>query len=54
LTGGNLAAAAYQTASEPKKIVFLPGGHFDAYTGAGFTVASRAASDWFLEHLTAR
>jgi dienelactone hydrolase len=51
LTGGNLAAAAYQTAAEPKNIVFLPGGHFDAYTGHGFTVASQAACDWFLEHL---
>jgi dienelactone hydrolase len=51
LTGGNLAASAYQTAAEPKKIVFLPGGHFAAYTGDGFTVASQAARDWFLSHL---
>jgi len=51
LTGGNLAAQAYQTASEPKKIVFLPGGHFAAYTGSGFTVASEAARDWFTAHL---
>jgi dienelactone hydrolase len=51
LTGGNLAASAYQTAAEPKKIVFLPGGHFAAYTGDGFTMASQAARDWFLSHL---
>jgi dienelactone hydrolase len=51
LTGGNLAASAYQTAAEPKKIVFLPGGHFAAYTGDGFTVASQAARDWFLSQL---
>jgi dienelactone hydrolase len=51
LTGGNLAAAAYQTAAEPKKIVFLPGGHFAAYTGDGFTMASQTARDWFLSHL---
>lgn len=25
LTGGNLAATAYQTAAEPKSIVFVPG-----------------------------
>jgi uncharacterized protein len=50
LTGGNLAAAAYQSAAEPKRIVFLPGGHFAAYTGDGFTVASQAARDWFLQH----
>lgn len=54
LTGGNLAASAFQTAAEPKKIVFLPGGHFDAYTGDGFTVASRAARDWFVEHLAVK
>lgn len=53
LTGGNLAAAAYGTAAEPKKIVFLPGDHFAAYTGEGFTTASAAARDWFLEHLPA-
>ncbi|MET8611753.1 alpha/beta hydrolase [Streptomyces misionensis] len=52
LTGGNLAASAYGTAAEPKKIVFLPGGHFAAYTGDGFTRASQASRDWFLEHLT--
>ena len=53
LTGGNLAAAAYQSAAEPKKIVLLPGGHFAAYTGDGFTVASEAARDWYLQHLAA-
>jgi dienelactone hydrolase len=52
LTGGNLAAAAYGTASEPKKIVLLPGGHFAAYEGEGFATASAASRDWFLEHLT--
>jgi dienelactone hydrolase len=51
LTGGNLAAAAYRTAAEPKKIVMLPGGHFAAYTGEGFAAASQASRDWFLEHL---
>ncbi|MFD5029785.1 alpha/beta hydrolase [Streptomyces sp. NPDC058220] len=51
LTGGNLAASAFQTAAEPKKIVFVPGGHFAAYTGPGFGIASAAARDWFAEHL---
>jgi pimeloyl-ACP methyl ester carboxylesterase len=51
LTGGNLAAAAYQTAAEPKSIVFVPGGHFAAYTGDGFELASGAARDWFATHL---
>jgi pimeloyl-ACP methyl ester carboxylesterase len=52
LTGGNLAASAYETAAEPKKLIFLPGGHFAAYTGNGFTVASEAARDWFQAHLS--
>ncbi len=52
LTGGNLAAAAYHTAAEPKSIVFLPGGHFAAYTGTGFAVASAAARNWFTKHLS--
>jgi dienelactone hydrolase len=51
LTGGNLAATAFQAAAEPKQIVFLPGGHFAAYTGDGFDTASRAARDWFLRYL---
>jgi fermentation-respiration switch protein FrsA (DUF1100 family) len=51
LTGGNLAASAYETAAQPKQIVFLPGGHFAAYTGDGFVAASGAARDWFVEHL---
>jgi pimeloyl-ACP methyl ester carboxylesterase len=51
LTGGNLATAAFETASQPKELVLLPGGHFAAYEGEGFDIASAAARDWFLEHL---
>jgi pimeloyl-ACP methyl ester carboxylesterase len=54
LTGGNLAATAYNTAAEPKRIVFLPGDHFAAYTGQGFIQASTAALDWFAEYLPAQ
>jgi hypothetical protein len=35
----------------PKKLVMVDGGHFDAYTGAGFEVSSGAARDWFVQHL---
>lgn len=45
------AFAAYNRALEPKKLVVLPGGHFDAYIGAGFDMASQAACDWFVQHL---
>ena len=45
------AFAAYNLAREPKKLVILPGGHFDAYVGSGFKTASGAASSWFVQHL---
>jgi len=45
------AFAAFNQAREPKKLVILPGGHFEAYVGPGFDLASGAARDWFVEHL---
>jgi uncharacterized protein len=53
LTPAHLAIDAYERAREPKKLVILPGGHFDAYV-AGFDRASGPARDWFVEHLGAR
>jgi uncharacterized protein len=50
LTPTDLALEAFQQAREPKKLVLLPGGHFDAYV-KDFEAASGAARDWFLEHL---
>ena len=50
LTPADLALEAYQRAREPKRLVLLPGGHFEACTG-DFDLASGAARDWFLEHL---
>jgi uncharacterized protein len=47
----DLALAAYQRAREPKSIIVLPVGHFDAYVGPGFELASAAARDWFVAHL---
>jgi fermentation-respiration switch protein FrsA (DUF1100 family) len=54
LAPGEWACAAYETAAEPKRLVLLEGGHFDAYTGHGFDVSSGAARDWFVEHLLER
>ncbi|MHB8694565.1 MAG: alpha/beta hydrolase [Solirubrobacteraceae bacterium] len=51
LAPGEWACAAYETAAQPKKIVLLQSGHFDAYTGEGFAVSSAAARDWFVAHL---
>jgi fermentation-respiration switch protein FrsA (DUF1100 family) len=50
LTPADLALEAYQQAREPKKLVLLSGGHFDAYV-EDFDAASGAARDWFLDHL---
>ena len=50
LVPSELAIAAYDKAHEPKKLVILPGGHFDAYV-KGFEAASAPACDWFVQHL---
>ena len=50
LTPTAFAIAAYEKAREPKKLVILPGGHFDAYV-KGFDASSEPALDWFREHL---
>jgi hypothetical protein len=44
------AFETYEKAREPKSIVTLDGGHFDAYVDA-FDEASTAAIEWFEEHL---
>jgi uncharacterized protein len=51
LVAGELACEAFETAAHPKKLVLVPGGHFDAYVGRGFEISSAAARDWFVEHL---
>jgi uncharacterized protein len=53
LTVKDIAIEGYAAAREPKKLVILPGGHFDAYVD-GFDVAATAAVQWFTEHLAAR
>jgi fermentation-respiration switch protein FrsA (DUF1100 family) len=51
LTPAHLAIDAFERAREPKRLVILPGGHFDAYVD-GFEGASTPARDFFLEHLS--
>jgi fermentation-respiration switch protein FrsA (DUF1100 family) len=51
VTVAELALDAYERALQPKKLITIPGGHFDAY-GSMFHQSSRAALDWFTEHLT--
>lgn len=50
LAVADLALAAYERALEPKRLVALPGGHFEAYVEA-FDAASGAATEWFRTHL---
>ncbi|SRR5579875_5643 len=50
LTVADEALRAYERALEPKKLVLLKGGHFDAYV-KDFEQAAGAARDWFVEHL---
>jgi uncharacterized protein len=52
LTPTNLAVAAYERALEPKQLILVSGGHFDAYTG-GFAASAGAATAWFRHHLAA-
>jgi len=46
----DLALEAYERAHEPKKLVMIPGGHFDPYL-SGFDASCGAALKWFQEHL---
>ena len=50
LAVSDLAIEAYERAREPRKLVLLPGGHFDAY-GEAFEQACQPACDWFTAHL---
>lgn len=52
LTPPDLMLEAYERALQPKKLVLLPGGHFDPYVNR-LAEASAAARDWFVEHLAA-
>jgi fermentation-respiration switch protein FrsA (DUF1100 family) len=51
ITLTDLALEAYERAHEPKKLVTIPGGHFDPYL-SDFGTSSSAALAWFQEHLT--
>jgi fermentation-respiration switch protein FrsA (DUF1100 family) len=46
----DLALEAYERAHQPKKLVMIPGGHFDPYL-SGFDTSCGAALQWFQEHL---
>ncbi|QAY64197.1 alpha/beta fold hydrolase [Xylanimonas allomyrinae] len=50
LTPTKITIDGFHEAREPKKLVVLPGGHFDAYVD-GFEESSSIQLAWFTEHL---
>ena len=50
LTPTDLAIEAFGRAREPKQLVIIPGGHFDAYV-SGFEQSSTPALNWFKQNL---
>jgi fermentation-respiration switch protein FrsA (DUF1100 family) len=50
LTPTDVAINAFESAREPKKLVILPGGHFDAYV-SGFAQSSGNAISWYKQWL---
>jgi fermentation-respiration switch protein FrsA (DUF1100 family) len=50
LVGTDEVLAAYARALEPKRLLILPGGHYDLY-GSQRAAGAHAARDWFVEHL---
>jgi uncharacterized protein len=54
LTVSDISLAAYGRANEPKRLLVLPCGHFEAYVGAAFETSAPAQRDWFLTHLGPR
>jgi uncharacterized protein len=53
LTVADLALAGYERALAPKRLVTLTGGHFDPYV-KDFEAASKAAVEWFTQHLASK
>ena len=51
LTVSDLTTAAFERAREPKQLLVLPGGHFDAYTGTAFETSSSVQRDFLVQHL---
>jgi fermentation-respiration switch protein FrsA (DUF1100 family) len=49
-TPTDLTLNAFERALEPKSLVLIPGGHFDAYTKF-FEESSKPALEWFHQHL---
>lgn len=51
LTVADLTLAAYEEARQPKQLLVLPGGHFDAYVDEAFALSSATQSAFFKANL---
>jgi fermentation-respiration switch protein FrsA (DUF1100 family) len=51
LSPADLTADVHARAMEPKSLTILKGGHFDAFQGEGFEIASTTALRWFEKYL---
>ncbi len=51
ITPTELEKKAFERAKEPKKLVVIPGGHFEVYQGPKLDTAAGAATDWFRQWL---
>ena len=52
LTVVDLALEYFERAREPKELLVLPGGHFEAYVRPAFDQNAPAQLSWFQQHLT--
>jgi hypothetical protein len=52
LTVADLSLEFYERAREPKQLLVLPVGHFDAYVGDSFAVSAPEQLRWFQKYLT--
>ena len=51
ITPTALEKEAFGRAKEPKQLVVVPGGHFEAYVGPKFPPFVNPATEWFKAHL---
>jgi len=51
LTPADLTLKAYEQALEPKKLLILDCGHFDAYVDEAFAISAPEQCGWFTRHL---
>lgn len=51
VTPSSAALQVFETAAHPKKLVIIPGGHFDAYRGLSSDLAKDCARCFLVQHL---